>query len=124
MATPAPAAALPVPGPRWGRRDLATPLTAAAALAALALLPWAADGGPTALGLVAAGTYAKWPHFAATLSLAPLLVAAAAAAALAWRGFAGATALAAGFGLAWAFGQGLAAGTSGPAFGIGAAIAL
>ena len=69
-------------------RDPTTPLAAALALGALTLVPWAADGGPSALGLVLAGTHAKWPHFAASLALAPLVAAALAALAFASLRFA------------------------------------
>jgi len=124
MATPVPAAPLIAPGVLRGMRDPTTPLAAALALGALTLVPWAADGGPSALGLVLAGTHAKWPHFAASLALAPLVAAALAALAFASLRFARLTAAAAALGLAWGFAQGFVAGANGPAFGVGAALAL
>ena len=122
MATPIPAAALPVPRVRGGRRDITASVIAAIALVALAGLPWSAEGGASALGLVLRA--AKWPHYAATISLGPVIVAAIAMLASAFTGVARATALAAGAGLAWSFAQGLVAGPNGPPFGIGAAFAL
>src|SRR5689334_3282753 len=68
------------------------------------LLPWSAEGGASALGLVLAGASGKWPAYAAAASLAPLIVAMLA--------------------LIYAFAQGLAAGVRGPPFGIGALVAL
>ena len=120
MATPA--AALPVPHGVAGLRDVPTAALAGAALAALAVVPWAASGGSSALALMLSN--AKWPHYAAALALAPLLVAALATLIAGFAGLARATAVAAGFGLVWAFGQGFIAGTNGPPFGIGAALAL
>lgn len=117
-------AALPAPGARSGPRDLTTPLFAAIALAALALLPWSTDSGASALYMVAGAVRSKWPHYAPAPSLLPVLLAAAAALAFAWLRAARMTALFAGFALAYAFGQGFAAGHDGPSFGIGAAIAL
>jgi iron(III) transport system permease protein len=124
MATPVGAQALTAPARRVAPGDPTTTLVAAAAVAALLVLPWAADGGPSALGLALAGTHAKWPRFAATLALAPLIGAALATLALAWRSFFGAALVAATLGFAWGFGQGFVAGTSGPSFGAGAAVAL
>jgi iron(III) transport system permease protein len=120
MATPA--AALPLSGAAAGFRDTPTAIIAALTLVALAALPWSAAGGSPALGLVAAA--APWPHYAAVAALAPLFAAAIVALACAWLGSPRATALAAGFGLAWGFGQGFVAGGNGPPFGIGAALAL
>ena len=120
MATPA--AALPAPGTGVGLRDLTTPLVAALGVAALAVAPWAADGGSSALGLVLSG--ARWPHYAAPIALGPLFVAALAALVGGWLGAARLTALAAGFGLAWGFAQGFAASGNGPPFGLGAALVL
>ena len=105
-------------------RDATTAIVAAIGLGALALLPWALDGGPSALTLAVAGAHAKWPRFAATASLAPLFVAALAGIGFAWRGSARDAALASGLGLAWGLAQGFVAGQNGPAFGIGAAVAL
>jgi len=105
-------------------RDRATPVVAIVALLALMLLPWAADGGPSALALAFTGTHPKWPAFAATVSLAPLLVAAVATLLFAWLSRDRATAIAAGLGLAWGFSEGFAAGIAGPAFGLGAALTL
>ena len=121
MATPA--ATLPAPGASAGLRDLATPLIAALGFGALAVIPWATDGGgASALGLVVAS--AKWPNYAAPIALGPLFVAALAMLAAGWVGAARMTVLAAGFGLAWGLGQGFVAGTDGPPFGVGAALVL
>ena len=120
MATPA--AALSASGPRVGIRDLTTTLIAAVGLGALAGIPWAADGGSAALGLVLAR--ARWPHYAATIALGPLFVAGLAALVSAWLGAARFTALASAFGLAWGFAQGFVASGNGPPFGIGAALVL
>ena len=97
---------------------------AAIGLAALAVLPWSAESPASALGLAVVGSSAKWPRFAATVSLMPLFVVAAAMLVCAWRGAARGTALTAAFGLAWAIGQGFVAGVNGPAFGVGAVLAL
>src|SRR5262249_11925735 len=97
---------------------------AAIGLGALAVPPWGADSSATALVLAFAGAPDKWPKFAATVSLAPLFVAAAAMLVYAWRGLARGVALAAAFGLAWGIGQGFVAGVNGPAFGAGAVLAL
>jgi iron(III) transport system permease protein len=120
MATPA--AALPVPGAATGYRDTPTALIAAVGLGALAVVPWSATGGNSALGLVLSG--AKWPHYAAVVALGPMFAAAIATLLFGWLGVARLTALSAGFGLAWGFAQGFVAGGSGPAFGAGAALAL
>ena len=120
MATPA--AALPLSGAAAGFRDTPTAIIAALTLVALAAVPWSAAGGSPALGLFAAA--APWPHYAAAAALGPLFAAAIVALASAWLGSPRATALAAGFGLAWGFGQGFVAGGNGPPFGIGAALAL
>ena len=124
MATPVTAARLPAPRFGTAPRDRTAPLFAALALAALALLPWAMDGGASAIGLIAGQGAARWPQYPATASLTPVLLAAAVALASSWLGFARVTATAAGAGLAWAFAQGFHAGTSGPAFGVGATVAL
>src|SRR5215472_1383648 len=97
---------------------------AAIALAALAVLPWSADSPASALVLAFAGSSEKWPRFGATISLAPLFVAAAAVLVCAWRGAARGAALAAAVGLAWGIAQGFVAGVNGPAFGAGAVLAL
>ena len=120
MATPA--AALPVVEGGSARHERTTPLIAVVALAALALLPWGADGGATALGLIVA--QAKWPHYAAVVALGPLVAATLVLVAAAWLGWMRLAATAAAFALAWAFAQGFVAGTNGPAFGIGAVVAL
>ena len=120
MATPA--AALPVVEGGGARHERTTPLIAVVALAALALLPWGADGGATALGLIVA--QAKWPHYAAVVALGPLVAATLVLVVAAWRGWTRIGAAAAAFALAWAFAQGFVAGANGPAFGIGAVFAL
>ncbi|HEY3563557.1 MAG TPA: iron ABC transporter permease, partial [Casimicrobiaceae bacterium] len=124
MATPITAARLPAPRTGTAPRDFPTPIGAAIALAALALLPWAMDGGASALGLIAGQGAAKWPRYAAIASLAPVVIATLVALVASWLGVARITAAAAGIGLAWAFAQGFHAGTSGPAFGVGATVAL
>jgi len=95
-------------------RDRATLYVAAAAAAALVALPWAADGGPSALMRALAGAADLWP----------LLVGALAALALAWRELDRGTAIAAGAAVAWTAVSAFAAGPAGPSFGWGAAIAL
>jgi iron(III) transport system permease protein len=124
VATPATAVALPARDSRSGPRDLTTCGFAVLALAALAVLPWAMDGGASALGLVFGSMQGKWPHYTAATALGPIFLAAAAALAFAWLGTARMTALAAAVGLGWAFAQGFAAGVSGPPFGFGAALTL
>jgi iron(III) transport system permease protein len=124
MATPITAARLPAPRLGTAPRDLTTPLFAAIALAALALLPWAMDGGASALALVAGQGATKWPKYAPVASLLPVALAAAIALVASWFGVVRITALATGIGLSWAFAQGFYAGTNGPAFGIGATVAL
>jgi len=96
------------------RRDLTTVVVGAGALLALLLAPWGAGGGASAAARAVAGTASMWP----------LLAAAAAVPVLAWWGRVTGTALAAAAAVLWAFGTALAAGASGPAFGIGAALAL
>ncbi len=112
MASPAPALAPAVFVPL--ARDRATVVVAAAALAALAALPWAATGGASALSRAASGA----------LAYGPLIVGALAVLVLSWLGHDRATATAAGLTVAWGFVESFAAGASGPAFGAGALIAL
>ncbi|MBK7471812.1 MAG: iron ABC transporter permease [Betaproteobacteria bacterium] len=95
-------------------RDRATVVVAAVALAALVAAPWAATGGPSALLRAFSGEAVLWPLLAA--ALATLVFAALGRD----RWTAGAAALA----VAWGIGSGFAGGNSGPAFGIGAAVAL
>lgn len=92
-------------------RDPKTVSVAAIALAALLLAPWAAGGGASAFALALGGT----------VSMGVLIAAAAAVLILAWFDRARESTAIAAFALAWAFGVGFA---GGPAFGIGAAIAL
>src|SRR5690348_8278362 len=122
MATPL-TAPLPAARRRIAARDSTTAVLAAVALAALALLPWAMDGGPSALRLAFA-VASKWPHYPAASALAPVIVASIATLAFAWLGLTRATVFAAGAALAWALGQGFVVGVNGPAFGIGAVLAL
>ncbi|MFO1315683.1 MAG: iron ABC transporter permease [Burkholderiales bacterium] len=110
MATTALASPVFVPA----ARDRATIVVAAVAVAALAALPWALAGGPSALARALAGSATTWPLF----------VAAALAVATAWRGADRATAALAGGAVLWAFGVAFAAGKDGPSFGWGAAVAL
>ena len=123
MATSVTAAALPAAN-GGSARDLTTPLIAAVGLAALALLQWSPGGGDSALWLFVAGAEERGPHDTPVTALGPVVLAAVAALAFAWRRDARMTALAAACALAWAFAQGFAAGVNGPAFGIGAVLAL
>ena len=126
MATPLPAAALRALHAPGAPRDVPTVLCAALALAALMLLPWGMDGGASAMRLAggAVSASAKWPHYAPSAALVPVLLGVIATLACAWFGIARLTALFAAAALAWTFGQGFVAGVNGPPFGIGAAIAL
>jgi iron(III) transport system permease protein len=87
---------------------------AGCALAALLVLPWGMEGGPSALRLAAGGAAPLWLLIALT----------AATAALAWLDRAGATAVVALAALAWGLGSGFAAGVGGISYGAGAAVAL
>ena len=69
MASPAPAPALPADAFRGRRRAPATLAVALIGLASLAVLPWSAAGGSSALGLVLARGADPWPHFAAVPAL-------------------------------------------------------
>jgi iron(III) transport system permease protein len=95
-------------------RDRATAVVAAAALAALAFVPWSGAEGPSALLRALSGEAVFWPLIAATLATLAFTVLGRDA----W------TALASAIAVAWGFGSGFAAGTSGVAFGVGAALAL
>jgi len=95
-------------------RDRATAVVAAVALAALAIVPWSAASGPSALLLAFSGQGIFWPLVAATLATLVF----AALGKDTW------TAWAAAIAVVWGFGSGFAAGTSGAAFGVGAAVAL
>jgi len=98
-------------------RDRATAVVAAAALCALAFLPWAlGKDQATALARALVGQSAA--------TFAPLLIAAMAATVFAWRGLDRATAVAAAFAVLWTLAAGFAAGPKGTSFGIGAGIAL
>ena len=104
-------------------RDRLTPRIAAAALLALAFLPWGGAGTPSALAWIFV-TSAATPAFNAVVALAPLCVAAAATLVLAWLGRDRAAAIAAAAGLGWTFATAFSAGTAGPSWGLGAAVAL
>jgi len=95
-------------------RDRATAVVAAVALGALAIAPWSGASGPSALIRAFSGESLFWPFIAA--SLAALL--------LSMWGKDAWTARAAAFAVAWGLGSGFAAGTTGAAFGVGAALAL
>ncbi len=110
MATSALAPAIFVPA----SRDRATAVVAALSLFVFAVAPWALGGGPSALALALAGSASmSWAIGAATATLF-----------FAWLGRDAETAVAAALALAISFAAGFAAGTSGPAFGVGAALAL
>jgi iron(III) transport system permease protein len=112
MASPAPALAPAVFVPL--ARDRATVVVAAVAIAALVALPWAATGGASAFGRAASGAVAYWP----------LIAGAVAVVVLAWLGRDRATAAVAGLTVAWALLAAIAAGATGPAFGVGAMVSL
>ena len=95
-------------------RDRATAFVAAFAVVALAALPWALTGGPSAFALAAGGAGSMWW----------VIGAAVAAAVFALLGQDQAVAVACAFGVAVAFGTGFVESPQGPAFGIGAAFAL
>ena len=95
-------------------RDRATAGVAAVALAALAVVPWSGVSGPSGLTRAFAGDASFWPLIAASLATLAFSV---------W-GKDALTAWAAAFAVLWGIGSGFAAGTSGAAFGLGAAIAL
>ncbi|MFO1311126.1 MAG: iron ABC transporter permease [Burkholderiales bacterium] len=95
-------------------RDRATLYIVALAVAALAALPWAASGGPSAFMRAAGGSAGLWP----------LVVASASALFFAWREQDRWTALASGFAVVWTLGSALALGPAGPSFGWGAGVAL
>jgi iron(III) transport system permease protein len=95
-------------------RDRATAVVAAFALLVLAVVPWALDGGPSALARALAGASSLWP----------LIGAAAATLLFAWLGHDRSIVGASAFAVLWTFGVGFAAGAGGTAFGIGAALAL
>ena len=95
-------------------RDRATAFVAVFAVVALAALPWALAGGPSAFALAAGGAGSMWW----------LIGAAVAATVFAFLGQDQAVAVASAFGVLCAFGAEFAKGSQGPAFGIGAAVAL
>jgi len=95
-------------------RDRATAVVAAAALLALAIVPWSGVSGPSALFRAFYGEGIFWPLIAATLATLAFAVLGKDA----W------TAWAAAIAVMWGFGSGFEAGTSGAAFGVGAALAL
>jgi iron(III) transport system permease protein len=108
------AATLAAPGLAPVARHRATLWVALVALAALLFLPWSTAGNASAL-LLAIGEHP---------GLVPLPIAALALVVATWREQQGAAALAAGFGIVWAFIVGFMAGAGGLPFGIGAAVAL
>jgi iron(III) transport system permease protein len=112
MASPAPAtvpAVFVAPA-----RDRTTVAVALVALFALALVPWAAEGGASALARALGGAIGPWP----------LILGATAVLVFAWIGLDRWTATFAIAAFVWAFVDSIAAGANAPAFGIGAAIAL
>jgi iron(III) transport system permease protein len=124
MATPA---SLPALAPVTfipAARDRTTPLVAALALLALALAPWGPTGTPSALSWALAPTQANWPAFNGAVAFWPVLVATLAAIAAGVLGRDRIVAIGAGFAVAWTFAVAFAAGTSGPAWEWGAALAL
>jgi iron(III) transport system permease protein len=118
------ASALPVLRFASARADGIAALVTAAGLLALLLVPWGASDAFSAARLVLGAGAIAWPRYPAALSLAPLILAAAATLAGAWMGRPRTMGVAAGLGLAWAVGQGFVAGVNGPPFGAGAALAL
>jgi iron(III) transport system permease protein len=122
VATSAPA----LPPFRYARggRDLVATVVAALGLAALIFIPWAATAPQTALAFIVSGPPEAWPHFAAALSLAPLIVATLATLACAWFDASLGMGVTAALGLAWGVGQGFVAGVNGPPFGLGAMLVL
>lgn len=122
MATPASTVALAQSAFAPVTRDRVTPLAAALALAALVILPWGQDGGGSALTLVLHGGVKGAFH--APFALAPLLVAVVAALAAAWVGRERVVVGAALAALAWTLAAALAAGASGPAWGLGPVVVL
>jgi len=95
-------------------RDRVTFAIAATAAVALLVLPWAADGVPSALVMAVGGAASLWPTVLGTL----------AAAVCAFLQRDRATALLAGATVVWTLGVALAIGSTGPSFGFGAGIAL
>ncbi|HEX6944959.1 MAG TPA: iron ABC transporter permease [Casimicrobiaceae bacterium] len=95
-------------------RDRTTLVVAAAALAALAALPWALGGGASALQRATAGAWTFWPLIAAALALMFT----------SWRGHDRASVAIAAAAVAWGFAVAFLAGKGGPSFGVGAALAL
>ncbi|HET7096443.1 MAG TPA: hypothetical protein VFJ68_03575, partial [Casimicrobiaceae bacterium] len=95
-------------------RDRAGAVVEAIAIVELVALPWSLAWGSSAFALAAGGAGSMWW----------LIGAAVAATVFALLGQDQAVAVASAFGVAWALGAGFAAGTNGPAFGIGAAVAL
>jgi len=95
-------------------RDRVTVYVIAVALVALVALPWAAQGGPSALLRALGGAPQHWP----------LILGAVAALFLSWRELDRATAMVTGAAVLWAFAAAFAEPPSGASFGWGAAIAL
>jgi len=95
-------------------RDRATAVVAAVAMIAVAFAPWSGTSGPSALVRAYSGEPLYWPLVAASLAVLVF----AALGRDAW------TAAAAAFAVAWGLGSGFEAGTTGAAFGVGAALAL
>jgi len=124
LATPATARALLEPRVRLAGRDSTAIVFAALAVVALVIVPWAADGGPTALNLAIGEAQGKWPRFAASLALGPLFAIAVALLWFSWRGQARMEAPISVLGLAWGLAQGFIAGANGPSLGVGAAFVL
>jgi len=124
MATPAPSPVVLPAAFVPSARDHATPAIAVIAALALALLPWGTGASPTALAWAFARTVEAHPHFDGALAFWPVVAATVAALAASAFGRDRASTVAAGIGLAWAFVVAFAAGTAGPSWGWGAAVAL
>ena len=75
MATPVPAPALVPSHFVPTARDRATPVVAALALFALAMLPWGSSGSPSALSWAAAGSASVAPTFDGALAFWPVVAA-------------------------------------------------
>ena len=123
MATPAAAPPLVPSVFIPSARDRATPLVAAVALLAIAVLPWS-GGSPSALSWAIAGSAAAAPKFDGALAFWPLVVLTAGVLSASWLGRDRVVTVAAAAALTSTFFTAFAAGVDGPSWGWGAAVAL